>query len=341
MKNVIINVDPDSVTVTIILRSDLSGTLTVTFHDNIVFSTVYGTLWDKEALRNHANYTVSFAANGDSTTAPTSYDVEITAVNVSNYVFDNLLHNGVQTRYTITFEYTYTVMNGEEEATGQFEVVFVDSEGNNVNGAQLSVTPFEVSLTDADLNNNSKTYGDRDSALNFTYTFAALPEGYQSEYGLPAISGVVREGEDGAAAGRYDDAGVYGIDWSQAEMADGNLVLDTTNLEEIFGGLTFTINQRELNLESAILTGQNKYYDGSPVASGSINIEALLLNNDSVSVEFDAEYWDGTQALPSSATTIPCVSTTSRSAAPMRAITSFPRALPSSSRMQFTALCRR
>ena len=296
-QNVIINVAPDSVTVTIILRSDLSGTLTVTFHDNIVFSTVYGTLWDRDALRNHANYTVSFAANGDSTTAPTSYDVEIKAVNVSNYVFDNLLHNGVQTRYTITFEYTYTVMNGEEEATGQFEVVFVDSEGNNVNGAQLSVTPFEVSLTDADLNNNSKTYGDRDSALNFTYTFAALPEGYQSEYGLPAISGVVREGEDGAAAGRYDDAGVYGIDWSQADMADGNLVLDTTNLEEIFGGLTFTINQRELNLESAILTGQNKYYDGSSDASGSINIEALLLNNDSVSVEFDAEYWDGTQAV--------------------------------------------
>lgn len=297
VKNVIINVAPDSVTVTIILRSDLSGTLTVTFHDNIVFSTVYGTLWDRDALMNHDNYTVSFAANGDSTTAPTSYDVEITAVNVSNYVFDNLLHNGVQTRYTITFVYTYTVMNGEEEATGQFEVVFVDSEGNNVNGAQLSVTPFEVSLTDADLNNNSKTYGDRDSALNFTYTFAALPEGYQSEYGLPAISGVVREGEDGAAAGRYDDAGVYGIDWSQAEMADGNLVLDKTNLEEIFGGLTFTINQRELNLESAILTGQNKYYDGSSDASGSINIEALLLNNDSVSVEFDAEYWDGTQAV--------------------------------------------
>ena len=298
VKNVIINVAPDSVTVTIILRSDLSGTLTVTFSQDILFSTVYGTKWDKEALRNHANYTVSFAANGDSTTAPTSYDVEITAVNVSNYDFDNLLHNGVQTRYTITFEYTYTVMNGEEEATGQFEVVFVDSEGNNVNGAQLSVTPFEVSLTDADLNNNSKTYGDRDSALNFTYAFAALPEGYQSEYGLPAISGVVREGEDGAAAaGRYDDAGVYGIDWSQAEMADGNLVLDKTNLEEIFGGLTFTINQRELNLESAILTGQNKYYDGSSVASGSINIEALLLNNDSVSVEFDAEYWDGTQAV--------------------------------------------
>lgn len=298
VKNVIINVAPGSVTVTIILRSDLSGTLTVTFHDNIVFSTVYGTLWNKEALRDHDNYTVSFAANGDSTTAPTSYDVEITAVNVSNYDFDNLLHNGVQTRYTITFVYTYTVMNGEEEATGQFEVVFVDSEGNNVNGAQLSVTPFEVSLTDADLNNNSKTYGDRDSALNFTYTFAALPEGYQSEYGLPAISGVVREGEDGAAAaGRYDDAGVYGIDWSQAEMSDGNLVLDKTNLEEIFGESTFTINQRELNLESAILTGQNKYYDGSPVASGSINIEALLLNNDSVSVEFDAEYWDGTQAV--------------------------------------------
>lgn len=296
VKNVIINVDPDSVTVTIILRSDLSGTLTVTFHDNIVFSTVYGTLWDRDALMNHDNYTVSFAANGDSTTEPTSYDVKITAVNVSNYDLDNLLHNGVQTRYTITF--VYTVMNGEEEATGQFEVVFVDSEGNNVNGAQLSVTPFEVSLTDADLNNNSKTYGDRDSALNFTYTFAALPEGYQSEYGLPAISGVVREGEDGAAAaGRYDDAGVYGIDWSQAEMADGNLVLDTTNLEEIFGGLTFTINQRELNLESAILTGQNKTYDGSSVASGSINIEALLLNNDSVSVEFDAEYWDGTQAV--------------------------------------------
>lgn len=294
--NVIINVAPGSVTVTIILRSDLSGTLTVTFHDNIVFSTVYGTLWDRDALMNHDNYTVSFAANGDSTTEPTSYDVEITAVNVSNYDFDNLLHNGVQTRYTITF--VYTVMNGEEEATGQFEVVFVDSEGNNVNGAQLSVTPFEVSLTDADLNNNSKTYGDRDSALNFTYAFAALPEGYQSEYGLPAISGVVREGEDGAAAaGRYDDAGVYGIDWSQAEMADGNLVLDKTNLEEIFGGLTFTINQRELNLESAILTGQNKYYDGSSDASGSINIEALLLNNDSVSVEFDAEYWDGTQAV--------------------------------------------
>ena len=296
--NVIINVDPDSVTVTIILRSDLSGTLTVTFHDNIVFSTVYGTLWDRDALMNPDNYDVDFAANGDSTTAPTSYDVEITAVNVSNYDFDNLLHNGVQTRYTITFVYKPIVMNGEEEATGQFEVVFVDSEGNNVNGAQLSVTPFEVSLTDADLNNNSKTYGDRDSALNFTYTFAALPEGYQSEYGLPAISGVVREGEDGAAAaGRYDDAGVYGIDWSQAEMADGNLALDTTNLEEIFGGLTFTINQRELNLESAILTGQNKYYDGSSVASGSINIEALLLNNDSVSVEFDAEYWDGTQAV--------------------------------------------
>ena len=298
VKNVIINVAPDSVTVTIILRSDLSGTLTVTFHDNIVFSTVYGTLWDRDALMNPDNYDVDFAANGDSTTAPTSYDVEITAVNVSNYDFDNLLHNGVQTRYTITFVYTYTVMNGEEEATGQFEVVFVDSEGNNVNGAQLSVTPFEVSLTDAELNNNSKTYGDRDSALNFTYTFAALPEGYQSEYGLPAISGVVREGEDGAAAaGRYDDADVYGIDWSQAEMSDGNLVLDKTNLEEIFGGLTFTINQRELNLESAILTGQNKYYDGSPVASGSINIEALLLNNDSVSVEFDAEYWDGTQAV--------------------------------------------
>lgn len=296
-QNVIINVDPDSVTVTIILRSDLSGTLTVTFHDNIVFSTVYGTLWDRDALMNPDNYKVDFAATGDSTTAPTSYDVEITAVNVSNYDFDNPLRNGVQTRYTITFVYTYTVMNGEEEATGQFEVVFVDSEGNNVNGAQLSVTPFEVSLTDADLNNNSKTYGDRDSALNFTYAFAALPEGYQSEYGLPAISGVVREGEDGAAAGRYDDAGVYGIDWSQAEMADGNLVLDKTNLEEIFGGLTFTINQRELNLESAILTGQNKYYDGSPVASGSINIEALLLNNDSVSVEFDAEYWDGTQAV--------------------------------------------
>lgn len=297
VKNVIINVDPDSVTVTIILRSDLSGTLTVTFSQDILFSTVYGTKWDKEALRNHGNYTVSFAANGDSTTEPTSYDVEITAVNVSNYDFDNPLRNGVQTRYTITFEYTYTVMNGEEEATGQFEVVFVDSEGNNVNGAQLSVTPFEVSLTDAVLNNNSKTYGDRDSALNFTYAFAALPEGYQSEYGLPAISGVVREGEDGAAAGRYDDADVYGIDWSKAEMADGNLVLDKTNLEEIFGGLTFTINQRELNLESAILTGQNKYYDGSSVASGGINIEALLLNNDSVSVEFDAEYWDGTQAV--------------------------------------------
>lgn len=296
-QNVIIVVEPGSITVEITLRADLSGTLTVTFHDNIVFSTVYGTLWDRDALMNPDNYDVDFAANGDSTTAPTSYDVEITAVNVSNYDFDNLLHNGVQTRYTITFVYTYTVMNGEEEATGQFEVVFVDSEGNNVNGAQLSVTPFEVSLTDAVLNNNSKTYGDRDSALNFTYTFAALPEGYQSVYGLPAISGVVREGEDGAAAGRYDDADVYGIDWSKAEMADGNLVLDKTNLEEIFGESTFTINQRELNLESAILTGQNKYYDGSSVASGSINIEALLLNNDSVSVEFDAEYWDGTQAV--------------------------------------------
>lgn len=296
-QNVIIVVEPGSITVEITLRADLSGTLTVTFHDNIVFSTVYGTLWDRDALMNPDNYDVDFAANGDSTTAPTSYDVEITAVNVSNYDFDNLLHNGVQTRYTITFVYTYTVMNGEEEATGQFEVVFVDSEGNNVNGAQLSVTPFEVSLTDADLNNNSKTYGDRDSALNFTYAFAALPEGYQSVYGLPAISGVVREGEDGAAAGRYDDADVYGIDWSKAEMADGNLVLDKTNLEEIFGESTFTINQRELNLESAILTGQNKYYDGLSVASGSINIEALLLNNDSVSVEFDAEYWDGTQAV--------------------------------------------
>ena len=195
-QNVIIVVEPGSITVEITLRADLSGTLTVTFHDNIVFSTVYGTLWDRDALMNPDNYDVDFAANGDSTTAPTSYDVEITAVNVSNYDFDNLLHNGVQTRYTITFVYTYTVMNGEEEATGQFEVVFVDSEGNNVNGAQLSVTPFEVSLTDADLNNNSKTYGDRDSALNFTYAFAALPEGYQSVYGLPAISGAARQPED-------------------------------------------------------------------------------------------------------------------------------------------------
>lgn len=286
--NVIIKVAPSDVTVTIILRADLSGTFTVTFNGNIVFSTEFGTAWNKDALKDSANYTVAFT--GKDGAAEPAYDFAITEVNVSNYS-DNVLLNGVQKSYTVTFVYSLTVYTDEsktEQSEGQFEVVFMNSEGVDItNGTRLTVTPKTVSVAQATLANNTKVYGSAEAALNFTYKFNGLPEGYA----VPSVSGIVRYGENNGTAARYDDVGTYLINYEGATIADPNLQLDKASLGEVFDGETFTITARALDLNNAILTGANKYYDGTSKANGSINIGALLVNNDVVNVTFDAMYW--------------------------------------------------
>lgn len=291
--NVEIAVNVSDITVRIILRASLSGTFTVTFNDNIVFATEYGTRWNKEALKT--NFTVTYSGKEGATETPT-YDFAITEVSVPNYNFDDVLLNGVQKIYTVTFVYTLTVYTDdskEQVSDGLFEVVFNTSEGADItNGTRLTVTPKTVSIADAELANNTKVYGYADTALNFTYTFEGLPESYEEQFAsLPTVSGIVRYGEGGGVAARYDSVGTYAINYSAAKISDPNLQLDDSSLAAVFGDIEFTITQRELNLNKAILTGENKYYDGTSKANGSINIGSLLVNSDNVSVSFDAVYW--------------------------------------------------
>ena len=291
--NVEIAVNVSDITVRIILRASLSGTFTVTFNDNIVFATEYGTRWNKEALKT--NFTVTYSGKEGATDTPT-YDFAITEVSVPNYNFDDVLLNGVQKIYTVTFVYTLTVYTDdskEQVSDGLFEVVFNTSEGADItNGTRLTVTPKTVSIADAELANNTKVYGYADTALNFTYTFEGLPERYEEQFAsLPTVSGIVRYGEGGGVAARYDSVGTYAINYSAAKISDPNLQLDDSSLAAVFGDIEFTITQRELNLNNAILTGESKYYDGTSKANGSINIGSLLVNSDNVSVSFDAVYW--------------------------------------------------
>ena len=141
-------------------------------------------------------------------------------------------------------------------------------------------------------------YGDLEAdQLSFEFEFDGLPEGYKSRFGWPAIGGIHRANADATGAGgRYDSVGDYGVFWSgyTTDAEDSNL--NITFAEGVFDSVTISITPRSIALDGSGVTisgGTNKTYDGDSTApDASITFDnTVIINNDDVSVTFDANYW--------------------------------------------------
>lgn len=296
--NVNINVDTLGRTVNITIQA-AKGTFVITFAENVQFTVSYGTFWDRNLITYDGHsYTWAYYVNGKQEEAPGN---PVVACYVNGYVGGeaDVLNNNVGS-YSIQF--TVTGFEGTEDASSlnplDFDYEYVDSNGDPV--TSLTVVPAEVTVTSATLDQGqaSKVYGDLEAdQLSFVFEFNGLPKGYESRFGLPEIGSIHRANADGTGAGgRYDSVGDYGVFWSgyTTDAEDSNL--NITFAEGVFDDVTISITPRSIALDGSGVTisgGTNKTYDGDSTApDASITFDnTVIINNDDVSVTFDANYW--------------------------------------------------
>lgn len=299
-ENVLFDVEPGSVTVRVSFET-ASGTFTIQYNSSIGFTTQFGTFWDVTRLYYNSisanrNYTVTYVDDtGASAALPANPIFSVTVVSYDG-TDENVLSNSVGS-YPIDFR--ATGFDGTtEENYADYDFRFVDSEGNVI--TSLTVVPAEVTVTSATLDQGqaSKVYGDLEAdQLSFVFGFDGLPEGYESRFGLPEIGNIHRANADGTGAGgRYDSVGDYGVFWSgyTTDAEDSNL--NITFAEGVFDTVTISITPRSIALDGSGVTisgGTNKTYDGDSTApDASITFDnTVIINNDDVSVTFDANYW--------------------------------------------------
>lgn len=296
--NVNINVDTLGRKVDITIQA-ATGTFVITFAENVQFTVSYGTFWDRNLITYDGHsYTWAYYVNGEQAEAPGN---PIVACYVNGYVGGeaDVLNNNVGS-YSIQF--TVSAFEGTEGASSlnplDFDYEYVDSNGVPV--TSLTVVPAEVTVTSATLDQGqaSKVYGDLEAdQLSFVFEFNGLPKGYESRFGLPEIGSIHRANADGTGAGgRYDSVGDYGVFWSgyTTDAEDSNL--NITFAEGVFDTVTISITPRSIALDGSGVTisgGTNKTYDGDSTApDASITFDnTVIINNDDVSVTFDANYW--------------------------------------------------
>lgn len=296
--NVNINVNTLGRTVNITIQA-ATGTFVITFAENVQFTVSYGTFWDRNLITYDGHsYTWAYYVNGKQEEAPGN---PVVACYVNGYAASaaGVLNNNVGS-YSIQF--TVTGFEGTEGASSlnplDFDYEYVDSNGDPV--TSLTVVPAEVTVTSAELDQGqaSKVYGDLEAdQLSFVFGFDGLPEGYESRFGLPEIGNIHRANADGTGAGgRYDSVNDYGVFWSgyTTDAEDSNL--NITFAEGVFSDVTISITPRSIALDGSGVTisgGTNKTYDGDSTApDASITFDnTVIINNDDVSVTFDANYW--------------------------------------------------
>lgn len=299
-ENVLFVVEPGSDTVRVSFET-ASGTFTIQYNSSIGFTTQFGTFWDVTRLYYNSisanrNYTVTYVdGTGASAALPANPIFSVTVVSYDG-TDENVLSNSVGS-YPIDFR--ATGFDGTtEENYADYDFRFVDSEGNVI--TSLTVVPAEVTVISAKLDQGqaSKVYGDLEAdQLSFVFEFNGLPEGYESRFGLPEIGSIHRANADGTGAGgRYDSVGDYGVFWSgyTTDAEDSNL--NITFAEGVFSDVTISITPRSIALDGSGVTisgGTNKTYDGDSTApDASITFDnTVIINNDDVSVTFDANYW--------------------------------------------------
>lgn len=299
-ENVLFDVEPGSVTVRVSFET-ASGTFTIQYNSSIGFTTQFGTFWNVTRLYYNSisanrNYTVTYVdGTGASAALPANPIFSVTVVSYDG-TDKNVLSNSVGS-YPIDFR--VTGFDGTTEANyADYDFRFVDSEGNII--TSLTVVPAEVTVTSATLDQGqaSKVYGDLEAdQLSFVFEFNGLPEGYESRFGRPEIGSIHRANADGTGAGgRYDSVGDYGVFWSgyTTDAEDSNL--NITFAEGVFDSVTISITPRSIALDGSGVTisgGTNKTYDGDSTApDASITFDnTVIINNDDVSVTFDANYW--------------------------------------------------
>ena len=280
-----------------------TGVFVITFNENVTFTTTYGVWWDRNLLTfDGHSYTYEYYAVNDGVRdeEPTAWeDTPILSVTIDRFsaAEKDVFKNNVGT-YPI-----YLKCDGfdgtDEFNASDYSFEYYANDGSKVPDV-LTVTQAEVEISAATLNATEKVYGETDPTFAFTYTFGNAPtEDYISRYRtalghVPAVTGAVRLGMDGAAADRYDDAGKYLFSWENARFADTNLKLVVA---EGFESPEFTITQRTIDLNTSVLvTAGDKEYDGSSAASATIAFLSgnnnPVVNNDDVRIGFEqADYW--------------------------------------------------
>lgn len=305
--NVIIEVSRGNVAISVTIRI-ATGVFVITFNENVTFTTTYGVWWDRNLLTfDGHSYSYEYYAvnNGVRDEEPTPWkNTPILSVTIDGFS----AAKGAEFENNVG---TYPIYLKCDGFDGTFEFNASDysfeyyaNDGSKVPDV-LTVTQAEVEISAATLSGTTdttkKVYGETDPTFAFTYTFGNAPtkdyiSRYQTALGhVPAVTGAVRLGMDGAAAGRYDDVGAYPFSWANARFADNNLKLVVA---EGFESPEFTITQRPIDLDTSVLvTAGDKPYDGSSTAA-SATIAFLsgnhnpVVNNDDVKIVFEkADYW--------------------------------------------------
>lgn len=301
--NVIIEVKRGNVAISVTIRI-ATGVFVITFNENVTFTTTYGVWWDRNLLTYDGHsYTYEYyvVRDGVRDEEPTTWEnTPILGVTIDRFDADK---NKEFTNKVGTYP-IYLSCNGfngtDEHVASDYSFEYYANDGSKVPDV-LTVTPAEVEISAATLNETEKVYGYNDPTFAFTYAFGNAPtEDYISRYQaalghVPAVTGAVRLGMDGAAAGSYDDAGEYSFSWDNARFADTNLKLVVA---EGFESPVFTITQRPISLDTSVLvTAGDKSYDGSSSAE-SATIAFLsgsskpVVNDDDVTIGFEkADYW--------------------------------------------------
>ena len=301
--NVKIVVESGNVAISVTIRI-ATGVFVITFNENVTFTTTYGVWWDRNLLTfdGHSYTYEYYAVNGGvRDEEPTAWEnTPILSVTIDRFsaAEKDVFKNNVGT-YPIYLKCDGFDSTSEFNAS-DYSFEYYANDGSKVPDV-LTVTQAEVEISAATLNETKKVYGETDPTFAFTYTFGNAPtEDYISRYQtalghVPAVTGAVRLGMDGAAAGRYDDVGEYRFSWANARFADSkNLKLVVA---EGFESPKFTIEQRSIDLNTSVrVTAGDKPYDGSSTASAEIAFLSgssnPVVNNDDVRIGFEkADYW--------------------------------------------------
>lgn len=297
--NVLIQAASGTYTVTVNIA--MGGTFVITY-TGLDFVQEYGYRWDFGKLASTSgNYTIAYSdAYGASQEAPAKPKF---VFDVSGYNSTNVLANGIGKYYLTP---TVTGFDGDSshkisDYTYEFRYVSVD-DGKTYPVESIQIVPANVTVTAvANPGVSSKVYGDVEPAWTFTYTFVGLPDGYETAYGTPSISGIVRANADGTAAGtRYDDAGVYGAYSAGISCEDRNLnvTLGETALDKV----QFTINKKTITLVANDFVGDDKFFDNTSDARAVANINfpaGAIINNDTVTLVYTANFVNADGALVS------------------------------------------
>lgn len=289
-ENVLIEAASGTYTVKVYIAT--GGTFVITY-TKLDFVQEYGYRWDFGKLASTAsNYTIDYRdADGTSQEAPAAPTF---VFNVSGYNSKDVLANGIGKYYLTP---TVTGFDGDSsleisDYTYEFRYVSVD-DGNTRPVESIQIVPANVTVTAVkNYGVNSKVYGDVEPTWAFDYTFEGLPDGYETAYGTPSISGIVRANADGTAAGtRYDDAGNYRAFNAGISCKDRNLnvTLGETALDKV----QFTISKKTITLVANDFVGGDKFFDGTPDASAVANINfpaGAIINNDTVTLSYTAKF---------------------------------------------------